>query len=325
MTLDGKRRVIILVVAALTLAGVVTGYTQGSREQAPVPVTARIVSLAPGEKLLTLTSTGQITTVDKSTPSGDRAVSATRCDRVYAAAGTVGCLFADGALGTVTMRVLDADLRERKTITVGGVPNRVRVSPSGRMVSWTTFVGGESYAALNFATRTGIYDTRTGTLHTTLETFAITRDGQPYQSADVNFWGVTFTADDNTFYATMFTDGHRYLVQGNLTARTARTIRDQVECPSLSPDHTRLAFKAAVDGDPTKGWRLSVLDLTTGHVTPTAEPRSVDDQAAWLDAETLAYVQQRDDGIKDLYAVPANGTGTPTLLLRDAHSPASLG
>lgn len=136
---------------------------------------------------------------------------------------------------------------------------------------------------------------------------------------------MTFAEDDNTFYATMYTKGHRHLVRGDFAARTVRTVRDRVECPSLSPDGTRIAFKAPVDGDSTRGWRLSVLDVATGRVTATAEPRSVDDQAAWLDDSTLAYVQQHDDGTKDLWSVPADGSGEPRQLLRNAHSPAPLG
>lgn len=49
---------------------------------------AETASLAPGPRLLTLMSTGQVTTVDKDNPGGDRAVSKTKCDRIYAAAGS---------------------------------------------------------------------------------------------------------------------------------------------------------------------------------------------------------------------------------------------
>ncbi|WP_200948494.1 MULTISPECIES: hypothetical protein [unclassified Kitasatospora] len=54
-------------------------------------------------------------------------------------------------------------------------------------------------------------------------------------------------------------------------------------------------MKEAVDADPGKGWRLSVLDLASLKVTATAESRSIDDQAAWLDDRTLAYTV-RDSG-----------------------------
>jgi hypothetical protein len=290
-----------------------------------MPRTAQSVSLEPGPRLLTLTSTGQVTTVSRDNPAGSRAVSSLKCDRIYAAAGTGACLHADGVLGTVELLILDRDLKQRQSIMVDGLPNRVRVSASGRMVAWTLFVDGEGYAALAFSTVTGIYDTRTGEKLYTIEKFSVTKDGRPYQAADMNFWGVTFTADDNKFYATMHAEGHRYLVEGDFSAKTFRTMREWVECPSLSPDGTRIAFKEAVDGNPKQGWRLSVLDLATMRVTPTAETRSVDDQAAWLNDSTLGYALRHDDGTPDLWTVRADGSGTPTVLLANASSPAALG
>ena len=53
----------------------------------------------------------------------------------------------------------------------------------------------------------GILDTRTGGGVGSLEDFTVIRDGAPYRSVDVNYWGVTFAADDNRFYATMSTAG----------------------------------------------------------------------------------------------------------------------
>jgi hypothetical protein len=134
---------------------------------------------------------------------------------------------------------------------------------------------------------------------------------------------VTF-ADDNRFYATLSTGGHRYLVRGDWAARTVETLADGVECPSLSPDGTSLAFKRALDGEPAKGWRLSVMDLATLRVTATAETESVDDQAAWLDADTLAYTRRASDGTPSIWVVPADGSGTPRVLVPGAESPSPL-
>ena len=78
--------------------------------------------------------------------------------------------------------VLDAELRPKRAFAIPGQPNRAPVSPSGRMVAWTTFVGGDSYAAGGFSTRTGIVDTATGATVMSLESFAITRDGRPYRN-----------------------------------------------------------------------------------------------------------------------------------------------
>ncbi|MFG2824219.1 TolB family protein [Kitasatospora sp. NPDC048365] len=320
--LSSRGRVLVVLVATVLLAGVAVGYVRWSAQSAkgaPVPVG----EMATGARLQVL-SNGRLSTLARSDPGGPRSVGALECDRAYAAADTVVCLTPVGVLGTTRMVVLDAGLHERRSVPLAGFPNRTRVSASGRMVAWTLFVGGHSYAAGGFATQTGILDTRTGGLVESLEGFAVVRDGRPYRAADLNFWGVTFARDDNRFYATMSTDGRRYLVEGDLAARTVRTVAENVECPSLSPDGTRIAFKQAVDGDPAKGWRLSVLDLASMRVTNSAERRSVDDQAAWLDGGTLGYALQRSDGVNDIWAVSADGGGEPRLLVPEANSPAAV-
>ena len=55
---------------------------------------------------------------------------------------------------------------------------------------------------------------------------------QPYRSADVNFWGVTFAADDNRFYATMST-GRTTGTSSAATSRRApcETLRGQRRVP----------------------------------------------------------------------------------------------
>lgn len=111
-------------------------------------------------------------------------------------------------------------------------------------------MGGDSYAGTNFSTRAAVVDTRTGRLTPSLEAFRVVKDGRTYHAADANFWGVTFAADDRTFYATLATHGSTYLVRGDLRARTLTTVHPNVECPSLSPDGTRVAYKKRVKGLP---------------------------------------------------------------------------
>jgi len=123
----------------------------------------------------------------------------------------------------------------------------------------------------------------------------------------------------------MSTAGHRYLVEGDIAAKTVRTIAQNVECPSLSPDGKLIAFKSAITGDPAKGWRLSVLDLASGARTPLAETRSVDDQPSWLDPNTIGYAIPRGTGDSDVWTVPADGSDSPRLLIPHAESPAALG
>jgi Tol biopolymer transport system component len=334
--MNQRRRVLLASGLSALLLVVAVGYVvvAGRRGSAPA-VAAAAVDASPGPRIIFRStapgSKGRVATVAVGEGSGPRTVSGVACNRVYAAAGSVICLRPDGPLATYQLAVLDAHLAEVQTYPLVGVPNRARVSPSGHWLAWTVFVTGDSYNGGKFSTRVGMINMATGDTVDTLETFSVFVSGRPYRAADLNFWGVTF-ADDRTFYATMSTAGHRYLVLGDLATRTVRTLAANVECPSLSPDGTRIAFKSAIDDDPAKGWRLSVLDLATLRRTPLAETRSVDDQAAWLDDSHLMYAVRRtsssaaaaSSSSSDVWTVPANGSGSATLLIPDAESPASL-
>jgi hypothetical protein len=248
--------------ALAVLAGVAIGMARPAQ-----PAGSASVSLTPRAGLVARSteagSRGSLIAVS----NGARIVSPLSCNRLYAAGGTGICLRQDGDLTTYALAVLDEHLAVRREIPLVGLPNRARVSPSGRLVAWTVFVTGDSYNGGRFSTRVGILDTRTQDLVPTLEDWAVIVAGRPYAAADLNFWGVTFAGDDRHFFATMGTGGHRYLVRGDLATRRLETVRDNVECPSLSPDGTRIAFKSALGGDPTRGWRLSALDLRSDTVT----------------------------------------------------------
>ncbi|MTD53130.1 TolB family protein [Amycolatopsis pithecellobii] len=323
------RRVLFALLGAVLLTAIAVGYGAFTmaREHPTVTAAGRL-SLAPAPRILFRStapdSDGRLATVADDDPAGPRSVSALSCLRVYAAAGTGACLRQDGALATFQIAILDADLNVGKEIPLVGVPNRTRVSGDGRLVAWTVFVAGDSYNNGRFSTRAGLIDLRTEDTVDSLEFLSVTLDGHPYVAADLNFWGITFAADDNHFYATMSTAGHRYLVEGDIAAKTVRTIAENVECPSLSADGKRIAFKSAIDQDPAKGWRLTVLDFATGARTPLAETRSVDDQPAWLDPDTIGYALPRGTGDSDIWAVPADGAGAPRLLIPHAESPAAL-
>ncbi|MGW1616918.1 TolB family protein [Streptomyces sp. NPDC002285] len=267
----------------------------------------------------------EITSVPADRPNGPRTASGMKCMRFHAAGHTGICLQGKrGALGnTYQATILDASLHKVRHFSAAGIPTRSRVSPSGRMAAWTVFVSGDSYARTNFSTRTAIVNTRTWTLHDDLEEFTVVKDGKTYRAADINVWGVTF-ADDNHFYATVATDGQTYLVRGNLVTRVLTTIHENVECPSLSPDGTRIAYKKRVAGaDPDDSWRLYVLDLATMTEIRTAEQHNIDDQVLWADDHTLVYALAGDYGA-DLWTVPADGTGTASVLARSALAPAYL-
>jgi len=241
------------------------------------------------------------------------------CQRVYYAGGRGICMGVAPSGVEYTASIFDSKLQVLETIPLTGLPSRARVSADGKLGAMTLFVGGDSYveSATAFSTRTSIIEMATGKTVASLEQFDVTKDGKPFDAVDFNFWGVTFAADPNRFYATLATGKHHYLVEGDLAARSLRVLRDGVECPSLSPDGKQIAFKSRVGkGD---NWRLHVLDLATLADHPTAETRSVDDQAEWLDDGTLVY----SDG-ENVYTVPADGSGEEQLLVPDAASPVRL-
>lgn len=339
--LTTRGRLLVLLTTLAVLAGVATGAVlhaadraaRKDRPQAGGPaVTAGAVTLAAaGRRELVFRNMAwgphrdELATVPADRPAGPRTASGVRCLRFHAAGGTGICLQSvHGAVqDTYRAVVLDARLHERRHYALAGIPTRARVSPDGRMVAWTVFVSGDSYAGTNFSTRTSVLDTRTWHLDANLEDFRIIRQGHVHHAADVNFWGVTF-ADDTRFYATLATGGHTYLVRGDTATRTVRTLRTNAECPSLSPDGRRLVYKKRVAGrSPDAPWRLYALDLRTLRETPLAETRSVDDQVLWRDARTVLYALPGDYGA-DLWTVPADGTGTARRLMTAALAPAYI-
>jgi hypothetical protein len=193
----------------------------------------------------------------------------------------------------------------------------------------TVFVTGHSYAEGGFSTETTILDAESGTVVGTLEQFAVIRDGVRVQAPDYNFWGVTFARDSNRYFATLGTAGKTYLVEGDVAARQMRVLREGVECPSLSPDNTRLAFKKQVGTGGRIHWQVAVLDLATMHETPLAsEPRNVDDQVEWLDDGHVVYGLPREasppTAATDVWVLAADGSGAPQRLVGQAWSPAVL-
>jgi hypothetical protein len=236
------------------------------------------------------------------------------CERVYFAARRGLCLMPKrGLLQSVNAHIIGADFRPIRTARLDGIRSRARVSPQGRYGAATTFVTGHSYLDKGFSTLTALIDMQSGKVLANLEKFEVTRNGERFKAIDFNFWGVTFAREERRFYATLSTAGKFYLVEGDVEARSARVIGEDVECPSLSPDETRIAFKRR-RGD---GWRLHVLDLATKRETELAETRSVDDQVEWLDDERILYGL-----ISDVWVVRADGGGRPRIYVPDALSPA---
>jgi dipeptidyl aminopeptidase/acylaminoacyl peptidase len=267
---------------------------------------------------------GHIASVAAEDTDGDRPVTDVPCERVFTARQTTICLRIDrGILTTFSANLLDQQGTVTRSWPLPGLPSRARVSPDGELVAFTSFVTGEAYATIGFSTATQISNVD-GTDYGNLETFALWIDGEQVTAADRNFWGVTFTADDEVFYATAATGGQTWLVRGDLAARTLTAVHPNVECPSVSPDGTRIAFKKNVSTTATADWRVAVLDLATDRETVMPDPRNIDDQVEWLDDSTLLYGVPRSDvvGDSDVWAIAADASGEPTLFIEHAASPA---
>ncbi|HKN54701.1 MAG TPA: hypothetical protein VJX66_19530 [Amycolatopsis sp.] len=310
-----KKPILALAATAVLLAAAIV-YLLDARQGAAEPHTDRI-SLVPRQLLFV--RQGHVAAVPLADPGAKPQVSDRKCDRFAVSRRTAVCLAArPGVLPGVTdVLILDDQLAVRHQVSLPGTPSRAGVSPDGKLVYWTVFVTGDSYAATGFSTRAGLYEVETGRLVKTIEELPVFVDGRRYFASDVNYWGITFAPDGNRFYATLGSKGKTYLIDADYTHYRGEAMRDNVECPSLSPDGTRIAFKKKV----SEGvWRLSVLDLRTMTETGLAETRSVDDQALWQDDTTVLY------GLDSaIWSVPADGSGAPRRLVSDAASPAVTG
>jgi hypothetical protein len=257
-------------------------------------------------------------------PDGARYVTPLQCDRVYYAGSRGLCLTAatdSSGVPSYVARVFDEHFTPLYTMTLTGPPSRTRLSPDGRRAAFTVFDEGHSYADGVFSTRTTIVDTMGGTAIGELESWKVTRDGAPFFNRDFNFWGVTFAKDGNTFFATLRTQGSAYLIEGNVDTREAKILMQGAECPSLSPDQSRVAFKKRLGGS-GGWWQLSLFDLSTHSVRAlSGDTASVDDQVEWLDPSSLIYFRPDADG-NVIWRLATDTGGPPQPFVREGFSPA---
>ncbi len=267
---------------------------------------------------------GTVALVPLDDPSGARRFTGTTCERVDATTAGASCLVTErGVLTKFAALSLDPAWQQVASTPLPGLPSRTRMSDDGSLVATTVFVSGHSYMSTGFSTATVVRGVD-GESFGNLEKFELAIDGRTVAPADRNVWGVTFV-DDQTFYATVATRGTTYLAQGDLVARTLTTVARDVECPSLSPDGTRIAFKQAGGPEGQPGWTPAVLDLATGERTVLAgETHNVDDQIEWLDDDTVLYGMPRSEqaGVTDVWALDTDAAAEPQLLIEQAWSPA---
>jgi hypothetical protein len=331
-----RARMAVLVVVVCLCLGAAGGYVvlqrravAGSVPTAPAQPPADAGALLSAPRIVFRDTTpgagySTIAVVALADPGGPRADLALRCERVYATARGGVCLRARRSLApSFELATLDDRLTPRSVTPLGGPPSRARMSADGTLVATTVFLTGQSYAQSTFSTETLIR--RDGRNLGNVETWTTTLpDGSTLTRPDRNYWGVTFATDDDTFFATAASGSTTWLVRGSLARRRMTALQTDAECPSLSPDGTRVAYKKRLGGRPGV-WRLAVLDLATGHETVLADTRSVDDQAEWLDGSRVLYALPRtgnDAGTSDVWVQPADGSGAPAVLIAGGASPA---
>lgn len=253
------------------------------------------------------------------------------CEAAYVASGRGICLGAEYRI----LGIFSATLFDSRTfqilgkVPVQGVPSRARVSPGGTLAVSTTFTSGHGYASVNFSTQTLLIDINNARVLANLEEFSVTQHGKPLRNKDFNFWGVTFMPDSTQFYSTLSTQGRHLLVRGDIASRSAVVLHENVECPSLSPDGKRIAFKKrlSITGGPIT-WQIHTLDLATGIETALPEKRSVDDQLEWLDNAHVLYTlpeqEKQASPTTNIWRVPIDGSAPPDLFLKRASSPAVI-
>lgn len=247
------------------------------------------------------------------------------CDRLHAAGSLVLCLEGDGAVGgAIEATVLNERLEEVAAFGGAGRPSRARVAADGRHAAYTSFVEGHSYLDEGgFSTVTAVVDLPSG-LHTNLEAYTLVRDGRPWSPEDVNFWGVTFAPDSDRFWATVSSNDRTWLVEGDARERRLEVVAADAECPSASPDGSRLVYKQRRSGGFARPDRfvLVVHDLATGTRRQLEDAGHVDDQVEWLDDDTVLFGGIGTDGRSTIWSFDLDEAGDARPFLRDASSPA---
>ena len=249
------------------------------------------------------------------------------CEAAHVAGGRGICLAADrGLLTTYAAKLFDAKtFKIIAELPLKGVPSRCRMASDGKLAALTVFVSGHGYESMDFSTQTLLIEVDNARTIADMEEFSVTRDGRPFSNKDFNFWGVTFTPDARHFYATLSTNRQHFLVKGDIANRSAEIIHENVECPSLSPNASRIAYKKRFVVDGRVFWQLHILDLNTKLETPLGEKRSVDDQLEWLNNDHVLYslpeTETGSSASTNIWLAAADGASAPKLFLKKAYSP----
>ncbi|WP_249776602.1 hypothetical protein [Leifsonia sp. C5G2] len=326
-----RSSVVVGMAGAVLAAGTACSAPGGEgAPAAPVPTTTASAgwTLPAGERIVFRSTEkgegfGKVASVPLASPEDERTLSGISCERVHATREALSCMSLNSTNPVGYRETLyDGSGGELRFWPLPGAPSRTRLSPDSKLAAWTAFVDGESYSGVEFSTQTIVTELR-GTYHGPLEAFTFLVDARPYSAADLNVWGVTFAGDGNTFYATAASAGRTWLVRGNLRGRTIVAVREGAECPSLSPDGKRVAYKKKQGTADAARWTLAVYDLASKAETVLPLKGDVDDQTEWLNDHTLLFglPVAGTEGDYNLYTAPADGSAAEKLFIEHAWSP----
>lgn len=329
-----RRHVLGLAAGALVLFGAASACTgRDTGRQAAGALTAAQLRATPHVYFRSVRrgEYGKVVLADLDAPNERRVVSDLTCDRLDFGKRLGLCLAeVRGVAGiAAVVKIVDVNFTVLQAFPMTGAPIRARISPDERYGAVTVFATGEHYDA-DFTTRTWLIDLEQRSLVGELESFSTTREGTPFKGVDFNFWGVTFERDPNRFYATLGAGRSRFLVHGTMGTKQFEVVRDGMECPSLSPDATRIGFKKP-NADAAVGartWRVAVYDLASHREWELPqERRSIDDQVEWLDDGHLLYQFTESQGLPEdalnVWVSAVNdASAAPRIFIRSGSSPA---
>ena len=318
-----RARVVVFLAVVVVIATAATAYAvrdsrryQEVSTRPPAAKQAPITALPEGPRIAFRhtgldSKYGTVAVVAARRPRRPPAFTDVTCDRVDATADGASCLRTKRGVVTKFERdQLAPDWTVVDRSPLPGIPSRTRLSADGTLVASTTFVSGHSYMQVGFSTATEIREVD-GRDYGNLEKFQLVIDGRDVAPNDRNIWGVTFR-DDRPFYATVGTGGRTYLVAGDLADRTLTSVTENAECPSLSPDGTRVAFKVDVaPGD--RGLEARRARPRHGHAHPARRqppgPRRPGRVARRRHPALRAAARRR--GRRDRRVVPRRRPGHP--------------
>lgn len=265
-------------------------------------------------------SFGKLLLAPLSAPDGPAYETPLDCDRA-AMARTLGvCLSMEGSESPAHyLDVFDERFARVHRIPLAGVPNRIGLARDRDLAAISAAEHTHDDPAVDFVPRTIVVDLRAGKVVADLADFRFAGLRAPASQRPA-VSDVTFANDGDRFFARLQDRDAPHLVEGRLSTRSGRIVRRGVESPALSPDETRIVYRqrAGFSDPPT----LRLYDLRTGaDEALTSEPRSVEDQVEWLDADRILYHLTGASGA-DIWVLRVDGTEAPRVLRARAYAPA---